>query len=256
MSEDHPERTPKAWAAECLTLLQQMNSDYRRNRDVSGRCIEFVRPDPTGLLVSQNFIRIRRVYYLCYALCFSTLRTGWLYHPLFAGSRFDHNGTIWQQFERDFGVRRGDAGFPVGLWSFGEWRSNSMALLARGFALNDEHLFPVYRRILAAGKGRLIALFDAAHRLIPLLDPQLPILEQAARLGVDPGAVESFPLRGAKLDAFTIARGGPCYVGGGPSSNTVDLDTIPPDVIALHFADTFRLNSSRLAEILAIAEAL
>lgn len=256
MAQEHPERTPKAWATECLALLQLLNSDYRRNRATTGRCIEFVRPDSTGLLVSQNFVRIRDVYHLCYALCFSPLPGGQLHHPLFAGSRFDHNRTIWQQFENDVGVRRGDAGCPSGLWSFGEWRSNSMAHLARGFALNDELLFPVYRRALAAGKGRLIALFDAAHRLIPSLDPQLPVLEQAARLGVDPAALESFPLRAAKLNAFTIARGGHCYVGGGPRSNTIDLDTIPAEVMALHFADTFRQNSDRLAEIVAIAEAL
>ena len=256
MTTQGSERTPSAWAKACLALLQDISPDYRRNRDVTGRFIEFVRPDPTGLLVSQNFIRIRSDYSLCYALSFSTLPSKQLYYPLFAGSRFDHNRTIWRQFLDDVGISRGDPGYPSGLWSFGPWRSNTLENLARGLALNEEYLYPFYRQELKRGKSHLVSLFETAARLIPALDPAVPVLTQASSLGVDPKALAAYPLPSAELNALTVAKGGSCYVGFGPRTNTVDLRAISPEVMVLHFAEVFLRERHRLSQLLAIANAL
>jgi hypothetical protein len=51
-------------------------------------------------------------------------------------------------------------------------------------------------------------------------------------------------------------RGGRCYVGFGPETNTVDLDTIPPELIVLHFSEIFLHERCRLDELRRIAEAL
>ncbi len=257
MVEKNPNHTPAAWTRECLSILKSIHPDYRRNRHASGLCIEFVRPDPSGLLISQNFIRKRDNYYLRVALLFSDrCPLPDLYHPLYAGRRFDHNRTVWRQFNDDFGLTRGDSGYPSGVWSFGPWRSNTLENLARGFAVNEEHLIPRYREALHAGKSRLIPIFEAARQIVPALDPNLPISAQAPRFGVTPGAVESYPLRSAYVEAFTLARGGHWYVGFGPYTDTVDLDSIPPELTVLHSANAFLADSERLDEMVAISRAL
>jgi hypothetical protein len=256
MSAEHPERTPAAWTRECLALLQQINPGYQRNRQVAGRFIEFVRPTPCGLLVSQNFVRVQRDYYLSYALTFGSLPvTTRLYHPLLAGVRF-HNSGISSQWRDDFGLSRGDPGYPSGLWSFGPWRSNTLENIARGFALNDEFMYPRYRQVLADGKAHLVRLFEAALRIVPQIDASVPIAGQAARFGVDPHALASYPLVSSALNAFTVARHGRCYVGFGPKTNTVDLADIAPELMVLHFADEFLQVRDRLADLVAMAEAL
>lgn len=256
MNNDHPERTPSAWARECLAILQQIDPGYRKNRGVSGRFMEFVRPDPSGLLVSQNFLRVREDYYLSYALTFTELPlTVRLHHPLIAGARFENSG-VWRQWSDDFGMRRGDPGYPSGLWSFGPWRSNTLENIAKGFALNDQFMYPRYRQALAEGKAHLVTLFDAAQRIIAQLDPSIPVAQQATRFGVDPGVLAAYPLVSSALDAFTIARQGQCYAGFGPATNTVDLASIAPEVMVLHFANEFLLVRERLSEIQATAKAL
>jgi hypothetical protein len=257
MVEKNPNHTPAAWTTECLSILKSIHPEYRRNRHASGPFIEFVRPDPSGLFISQSFFRKRDDYYLCVALLFSErCPSPSLFHPLYAGSRFDHNRTVWCQFNDDFGLKRGDSGYPSGVWSFGPWRSNTLENLARGFAINEEHLIPRYREALHAGKSRLIRIFDAARQIVPALDPNLPISAQAPRFGFAPDAVESYPLRSARVEAFKLARGGHCYVGFGPYTNTVDLDSIPPELTVLHAANAFLTDSERLDEMVAISRAL
>jgi hypothetical protein len=256
MPQEHPERTPAAWTKECLGILQRIDPAYRRNREATGRFIEFVRPDPSGLLVSQNFIRTLDSYHLCFALSFTAQRSFQLYTPLFAGSRFDHGRTIWRQFVDDVGVRRGEPGHPSGVWSFGPWRSNTMENLAKGFQVNEEFLRPFYRQALGAGKDRLVALFEAARRLVPALDPSLPAAALAASVGIDPALVERHPLGTASLDALKVARGGSWYVGFGPRTHTVNLDEIAPEVVVVQFAEAFLRERERLDEIVSIARAL
>lgn len=253
----NPEHTPAAWTRECLSLLQRLHPDYRRNRNATGRFIEFVRPDSSGLYISQNFLRVRDDYYLCVALLFSErVSSSRLFDPLFAGSRFDHNCTIWRQFSDDFGLSRGDAKYPSGVWSFGPWHSNTLENLARGFAINEETLIPLYRQALHAGKSRLIPLFEAARRIIPALDSNLPIESQAPHFNVDPMALASYPLVSARLTAFTLARGGHCYAGFGPQTKTIDLASIAPELTVLHFAENFLANADRLDQMLSICREL
>lgn len=246
-------RTPAAWAKECLGVLGQLNGDYRRNKAITGRFLEFVRPVEGGLFVSQNFIRVRETYYLSYALLFATDKPGrFLSSPLHAGSRFDHNYTVHEQFSRDLGLQPGTPAFPPGLWSSGKWRSNTMDNLARGFALNDQHLFPAYRQMLHEGKGRLLELFEEAARVIPRLEPGAPIADQAPRFGVDASQLESYPLKSALVSALTLARGGDCWRGFGPRTDTVDLDRISPTLTVLHYAQSFILVRERLPDLCSV----
>lgn len=255
--ESSKAKTPSAWAKECLAALSQLNPDYRRNRSVTGRFIEFVRPDPSGLHVSQNFIRIRDTYYLCYALLFSTEKPGsFLSSPLHAGSRFDHNFTVWRQFNDDLGLQPRSPGYPSGVWSFGPWRSNTMSNLIRGFEINERILYPVYRDVLHNGKQRLIELFETARRIIPKLHLATPVLLQASRFGVDPSNLANYPLASAIVSALTFARGGHCWVGFGPTSDTVDLDQIPYELSVLNYAEAFLAERDRLDQLVAVATRL
>lgn len=249
------ERTPRAWAKECLEILRDISANYSVNREASGRFIEFVRKDSSGLYVSQNFIRIRDDYHLCFGLSFTTRLSRPLKSPLVAGSRFDHNRTIWRQFLDDLGVRRGDSGYPSGIWSFGPWRSNTMENLARGLAVNEQYLYPFYREALKAGRPRLIRLLEAARRLVPVLDSALPVADHT-ELGVKETPSELSRLASAPISALAIARGGEIYCGFGPQSNTVNLDEIAPEAVILAFNEVFLPERDRLDELLSIAHAL
>lgn len=100
--EHYPDkRTATAWANNCLEMLPEINPDYYRNKHSKGRFIEFLRIDDFGLLVSQNFTKIREVYHLFFSLLFSDKRgPGSLYHRLMAGSRFGHNRTVASLFKQ------------------------------------------------------------------------------------------------------------------------------------------------------------
>ena len=100
-------RTAARWAKECLRILRGVHPEYERNELVRGPRAEFVRPHPSGLLISQNFIRIRGTYHLCFALLFAARPSPLLLrYVLHAGARFDDGQTIWRQLLDDMGLHR------------------------------------------------------------------------------------------------------------------------------------------------------
>jgi hypothetical protein len=144
-------RTPKEWTKNCLQMLQKSNPNYRINNNIKGNFIEFLREDDSGMLISTNFYRKRVLgidtYYLCFALLLTSKNTNRLYHPLIIGSRFDTNRTIWKLFDEDLGLFHTDEKCPKGIWSYGEWRGNTMERLERGLLLPEEYLYPYYRNV-------------------------------------------------------------------------------------------------------------
>lgn len=217
-------------------------------------------PGPGGSFLSQNFLKKGESYNLSVAVSFSGLhphRQGpALYHPLYAGSRF--GDTVSKQVRDHFGLGRGDPGCPEGMWSFGKWRSNTLPLLARGLAVNDQVILPKYLEALHPGKHRLVALFEAACEIIPRLEPDVPVIDQVDRFGMTAEALQACRghISAAAVEALTLSRGGHCYQGFGPETSTVDLDSISPTMMALFFADVLRTECKRLPEILAMVQSL
>lgn len=169
-----PDRSPAAWTRECLRILKGINPAYERNREVTGRFIEFIRPDPSGLYLSHNFTRITSSYYLGFALLFTRRRTKVLFHPRVAGSRFDHGRYAASQFHDDLGLQRGQEGYPSGVWSFGPWRSNTLEnLIGYGPRTNTfevesiplEAIVLAHRAVFLAERERLRELLAIAEAL-------------------------------------------------------------------------------------------
>lgn len=253
-----PDRSPAAWTRECLRILKGINPAYERNREVTGRFIEFIRPDPSGLYLSHNFTRITSSYYLGFALLFTRRRTKVLFHPRVAGSRFDHGRYAARQFHDDLGLQRGQEGYPSGIWSFGPWRSNTLENLARGLAVDEERLYPFYRDALREGKGRLVALFGKALELVPRFQqaPEASFEAQADSAGLDAAKLLPYHEAAGTLNALAVAQGGSRYIGYGPRTNTFEVESIPLEAIVLAHRSVFLAERERLRELLAIAEAL
>ena len=254
MSDEN--RTQPAWAAHCLEVLQSQDPSYRKNREVKGRFMEFVRQDESGLTVSHNFIKIRDTYYYSYALLFTQRPTQLLTHAFLAGSRFDHNKTIWRQFQSDLGLFRGDDGCPSGIWSFGVWRNNTLENLSKGLLIPDKHLFPVYRESLAKGKARLVALFQEAGKMMHGIPADEDFDSAAERFSHLRPEYERFERECYALDAFSIARGGLLKFGYGPPEPGFCLEDVPLELIVFSQLSVFFKERDRLAEITAIAERL
>ncbi len=254
MTEEN--RTPAAWARNCLNALQELNPSYRKNREVTGRLIEFVREDDSGLTVSHNFIKIRDSYNYSFALLFTTRRTPLLVHCMVAGSRFDHNRTIWRQFLDDLGLSQKDPGYPKGVWSFGPWRSNTMENLRQGLKVPEEHLLPFYRQQLRKGKAALVALFEEAMHMVDRLPTG--VSQADAMMLLDPGGrrAEMYKRECYCLDALKIARGGRCNYECGPPEPGFLVEDVPRDVIVLDQLSVFLQERDLLPDVVDIARKL
>ena len=254
MSDEN--RTPSAWAAHCLEVLQTEDPSYRKNREAKGRFMEFVRQDESGLAISHNFIKIRDTYYYSYGLLFTQRPTLQLSHALLAGSRFDHNRTIWRQFYDDLNLSRGDVGFPSGVWSFGAWRNNTLENLSKGLLIPDRHLYPVYREALANGKSRLVALFREAKKMMDQVPPNEDIDAVAQRFSHLRSRHEQFQRECCSLGALSIGRGGLLKFGYGPPEPGFRFEDVPLELIVFSQLSVFFKERDRLDEIISIAERL
>jgi len=252
----HENRTQSAWAKHCLEMLQSQDPSYRKNRETKGRFMEFVRQDESGLTVSHNFIKIRDTYYYSYALLFIQRPSLLLTHALLAGSRFDHNKTITQQFYSDLNIFRGDEGFPSGIWSFGPWRNNTLENLSKGMLIPDKYLFPFYREALAKGKNRLVALFQEARKMMDGIPPTEDLDSAAQRFAHLRPQYDRFQRECHALDALSIARGGLLKYGYGPPEPGFRLEDVPLEVIVFSQLSLFHGERDRLDEIIEIAERL
>lgn len=254
MSVLKEERTPSEWKKRCLGILQEINPGYRVNKDAKGRFIEFIRNDDTGAFVSLNFLRVRDTYHLCFAISLTTKLISPLYHPLLAGSRFDNNATICRRFLSDLGLTHTDEKCPKGIWSSGEWRSNTLERLKRGFQLPEEYLYPYYRSKLHEGKASLLQLIKRAEEIVTHLDINKPLDQQMKDMGIDKEQVDSYIAEARVLDMLKIAKGGECWYGYGPYENTFKVSEVPIDSIIMNYLEVFISEKDRLSEIIEIVE--
>jgi hypothetical protein len=248
--------TQAAWSRNCLELLQEVNPAYRINREMRGRFIELIREDDSGLTISHNFIKIRDIYHYSFALLFTTRQTLLLRHCMLAGSRFDHNRSIWRQFLDDVGLFRTDMGYPPGVWSFGPWRSNTMENLRRGLRVPEEHLLPFYREQLRLGKAALLALFDEAQRIVEKLPSEVTAENAMKILESEGSRIEAYRRECYSLDAFKIAQGGCCKFEYGPPEPGFVIEDVPRDVIVFSQISIFLQERNRLPEFADIARKL
>ncbi len=166
MSGTEPaKKTAATWARAFEELLREgVHTDYRRNREYNGKFIECVRPLDSGLLVSQNCIAKRGFYYHCFALLLTPtcLKGPWLFSPFHAGSRFDNNRVIQDQFFTEFGRAQRE-----GLHSVHGWRKGAVELVTRACETAEGQLLPRYLEELTRGKQRLIRVFELALDQLP-----------------------------------------------------------------------------------------
>jgi len=251
-------RTLANWASSCLQILHAINIEYSRNPCVKGRFIEFIRVDDAGLYVSHSFVKIRDCYYLSFALLFSKSDSARTNHPLMAGSRFDHNYTIYRQFEQELGLTRVNPKWPKGIWSFAVWRKNTMDDLRVGLTLPEIHLYPHYRMMLAKGKKRLISLFRRAAQILGKgeLSGDISLDEFSDIMKCNPNKIIKTRNEAIALDAGKIAVGGDCHYELNPFSGTFFCDDVSFDSIIFNNWDVFYLEKSRIEDIILIVESL
>lgn len=272
------ERTPAAWAEGCLASARKLHADYALNPLVDGARIELLRPDPSGLRVSLNFVLEDDTYHLGFALLLSDRPSDSLRTPLLAGARFDSRRSIERQYLDDFALRRADPDParrpPAGLWSCGEWRSNTLPLVERGLAAAEEGLLPRYLAELRAGAARLARVLERAETLVPQLLEHLAADKRSSKTSRE--LVFTVVPRRSKwppewegyaraLDAFTAARGDPAEAVRLRSTccgfTALEIargkaDAIAPELVIINHFETFRAEADRLPAITALARGL
>lgn len=218
-------RTTAAWRKAVQSILcREVHPDYELNRAAKGRFVEFTRrDDESGVVASYSFVRIRDCYYSCFVVTLGLWSYPVLTTPFMAGSRFDNNRTIYQLFDQDFGVWRGDEGYPPsGVWSSGEWKSNTLDLLAERLAAPESHLLPRYLAAFRSAKQRLAEFVELGAELCDAFDgPPLRfgsdhraiLLQRAPDFGCDPAVIECMQ-RVRHADALRISGVLPCFLYG------------------------------------------
>ena len=249
-------RTPTAWARNCLSILQEINPSYRKNRETKGRFIEFIREDDSGLIISHNFIKIQNDYYYSFALTFLTRPTELLKHCMIIGSRFDHNCTIWRQFLDHMGLFRGDSGYPSAVWSFGPWRKNTIEKLQHGLSIPEDYLLPFYRRTLLEGKNAMVILFEDTRRVLDRIPIDADNESIAELIEPELSQAQNFQRECSSLDGFNIARGGECKYSHGPPEPGFSVKNIPNAAIVGSQFSLFLQERDRLVDIIEIAKGL
>ena len=253
-------RTPTAWRNAVLDILQRkVHPDYEWNRAAKGRVIELVRrDDPSGLFVTYSFLRIRDEYYSNYAVTLS-LHSHHLITPFMAGSRFDNNRVIWQLFDDDFGIFRGDDGYPpCGVWSHGRWRDNTLDILESRLPAPERHLLPRYLRALRSVKHRLVEFIELGAELcerfnaptLAAFTPLSVLQERAPDFGCDPDVVALIQ-RAIHPDALRIGGALPCRLIGSCSSDRVNLAELDLRSVAFSRLVDFFENRADLADFAA-----
>ncbi len=91
----HSEKlSPARWVQVFEEQLREVHPDYHLNPSFRGRAVECTR-EHSGLVLSQNCVRMHDSYQHCFAILFSRRKlNGALFNPFTIGSRFDHNSTI------------------------------------------------------------------------------------------------------------------------------------------------------------------
>lgn len=257
--ETYPEkRTAAAWAKNCQEILSDINPDYYRNKNAMGSFIEFLRREESGLFISMNFLKTGSGFHYCFALSFTDKKDSpLLFNPMVIGSRFDNNKTIWRQFDEDLGLSRIDPGFPIGIWSDGEWRKNTMENLAHGMTLPEKYLHPHYHGILSQGKSKLISLYECARDMLKEDVGESPDLEIFCdAFNIEKQTILDHSQAASVIDAGKIARGGQYHYGWGPEDNTFAVSDIPLEVIVINHWQAFESEQQEINDIIDIAKRL
>ncbi|WP_342316478.1 hypothetical protein [Lysobacter sp. FW306-1B-D06B] len=162
-----------AWPRVFLALLQEVNPDYRLNRNARGRFTECLRPlGPVSY--SQNTVCIRGQYSHGFAVTLTDQVNAHLNSPFWAGARFDHNHTIFCAFEKDLGATVRGAGRQAGLHSTHARRSGADAIVRQCTANAEQHLAPHYLAQLQRGTPLLMGILELLMANPGLLDDQEP----------------------------------------------------------------------------------
>jgi hypothetical protein len=217
-----PRRDTRAWRRAFGQLLLAIHPDYRLNRETgSSLSIEYVRPLPSGLLASQNCQASGGSYSHSFAVLLTTtrLKGPWLLTPFYAGSRFDRNRAIQDQYYEEFGRGR-----RHGLHSVHSWRARAEELVTEACRTAEETLLPRYVETLARGKDHLVRLFETA-------------------LASDLTPPEDDVRRPRDVTALTISR-------------LDTFDDVAARLIVRAYAEDFRLLAAELPHMLDIVRSL
>jgi len=245
-------RTPAAWRNAVLAILRRkVHPDYEWNRAVKGRFVEFTRRhDPSGLVLTYSFVCIQGTYYSSYGVALGLWSYPCLVTPFMAGSRINNGRTISRLFDEDFGLQRGDPEYPPsGVWSFGEWRNNTLELLEERLPAPEAFLLPRYLAAFRAAKDRLVRFVELGAELVERFDgPPLlfgvddrPVLRERAReFGCDPAVVERMQLA-MRPDALRIGGALPDAVYG----STERLDMAKLDLRSVAFSQLLHFFEQR-----------
>lgn len=167
-----PQQSHKAWPKTLLPLIQEISGDYQLNSCIKGIRTECLRRHSSGLWVSHNTVKVRTRYNHGFALLFTNSVTfSYLYSPLFAGSRFDHNFDIWRAFAEYSKSSQTSSEKPASVQSSHSWLKGFESIVRNCAAKAERELLPYYIENLSKGRASLYALFDHAAKLLEQIDP-------------------------------------------------------------------------------------
>lgn len=173
METPEPEkRTPAIFHRSLLEVLNQIDPAFEQNRSIKGRLREFVRPHQSGLTVSINTLTRpssqpkQKQYDICIALLVAPLcPVTYLWSPLWAGHRFDHNMNLAMAYLREAhgtpipaNLRRANGNYV--------FRSNTFELLENELRFAETVLLPFYLARLKSNAQRVAAVYRAANVIL------------------------------------------------------------------------------------------
>jgi len=218
------EKTPTAWAKACFEIMKQVHPEYKQKR--SGKRVEYLRKDGSGLLVSHTFLYHYSTYRHSFSVLFSEYMSSRLVSPLRTRGRFDDNFPITSAYAHDMVIDGRHPLWPRDLvtryfWGPEEKKiqgspanlDDPFPMAAKVAAHAERHLLPFYGKILAQGSKRLVGVFSMAWRMLneldlpaDLLKEPLPALAERTRvLGFDPGELVSHYRSCINISAVDIA---------------------------------------------------
>jgi hypothetical protein len=154
-----PKEEKVTWPRLFVSLLRETYPAYNLNKLARGTRTECLCRVENGLLYSQNTCCHRGEYNHCFGVALSpALSDPCLDSPFFAGSRFDHNSTIFDAVTSELGLQRAD--WPPGLHSTHQLRTGAEDIVRRCTANAQRYLAPFYCAMARRAKQALGELVD------------------------------------------------------------------------------------------------
>jgi hypothetical protein len=224
-------------------LQERVHPDYRRDPQMRGVRVQYIRETHEGLFLSYNLIRRRNgMYHLGFAVMLAPHRPIRPCSPLAVGCLFDPESGLATQLITHLG--RPLDSYPRYLWSWGIPQATTLEKMGPYADKPEQDLYPFYRSALTAGRPRMVRLLRCAATTLDRLrakglhrETKLPVLARA--VGLEPSTLEDYRAVG-RLDGLGLTRGRDIRLWTDEGRQEMHSDHVPDRVIVLHHLSAFR----------------